>query len=147
MRYKDSIKTSLFILFAFISGAIIFEILQSGKANPQMWQSLLPKKGTEVFSFFVALFIFLNTLNWSLVYLISRFNEKIWQRIDYPFLILSIALAVSVAIRLFSSGIPTKRILLTAVAGIFAVYNVYRYWSYFKKRKQDKNQGFNWGDK
>src|SRR5699024_12550290 len=82
--------------------------------------------------------------NWSLVYLISRFNEKIWQRIDYPFLILSIALAVSVAIRLFSSGIPTKRILLTAVAGIFAVYNVYRYWSYFKERKRQKKQNFHW---
>lgn len=140
MRYKESMKTSLFILFVFISGVILYEILRSGKTDTSVWQSLLPKGGKETFSFIVALVIILNTLNWCIVYFISLFQEKIWQRTDYPFLILSLALAIAVVIRLVSSGIVTDRFFLTLAAGVFSVYNIYQYWLGFKKKKTEQSK-------
>lgn len=48
MQYKDSINIGGFMLFAFITIAIVVEIFRSGKANLIIWKSLLPKSETEV---------------------------------------------------------------------------------------------------
>lgn len=86
MQYKDSINIGGFMLFAFITIAIVVEIFRSGKANLIIWQSLLPKSETEVASFIMFIAIILNTFNWSVIYLISLLKKSILLCTDYIYI-------------------------------------------------------------
>lgn len=147
MRYKESITTSRFVLFVFISIALVVQIVRSGKADIETWQNLLPKTGSEIVSFVFLATIVMNTFNWCVIYLVSLFKTNIFLCVDYPFLILSILMFIGVLVWLFIPSKGSGSPFFVLFAGVFSGYNIYQYWLFFKKRKQGQNQDFNWGEK
>jgi len=90
MRYKESISRQRFLLFAFISMAVVVMVVQSGHANLAEWRNILPKTVPDAISFGMLMSILANTLNWTRVYIVSLFRKEVLSRTDYPYICVSV---------------------------------------------------------
>jgi len=139
MEYKDSLSFPKFRLFAFISMAAVAAIVPFGQANPKEWKEMLPKTSVEMVYLAMLMGILANTLNWIGVYLVSRFRAAILSRTDYPYMCVSVLLAITCLAHLVlpvddPRSSESKLFFLIVLA--VSLHNIRTYWLYFQKKRK-----------
>lgn len=135
MRYKESISFGAYLAFIFISVVLISEARATMRIPDTVWRDLLPKSNIEIIYYITLAAIFLNTLNWSIICVASKFMDTILFKVDYIYLILSLTIFSTAAFGMFLSIKANAMDIFILAAGLHSARNLFKFWRCFSAKK------------